>query len=123
MMARLGAVLFACLATIAVAVAQPADPLSFWNDGASKKAIADFVARVKTRGGTDFVPPAERVAAFDNDGTLWCEHPVYVRLAFSFDRCSRSSAAARRHRNDPMQMNSMTRLKGNTQKRGRYDNV
>ncbi|MET3991741.1 hypothetical protein ABID65_003381 [Bradyrhizobium sp. S3.9.2] len=64
-MVRVYAVLPACLAAISVAVAQPADPLPSWNDGAAKKAISDFVARVTTQGGTDFVPPAERIAVFD----------------------------------------------------------
>jgi hypothetical protein len=62
------------------------DPLPSWNDGSSKRAIADFVARVTQRGGPDFVPPAERVATFDNDGTLWVEHPMYTQLAFALDR-------------------------------------
>ena len=65
--------------------AQP-DPLPSWNDGAAKKSIIDFVARVTTQGGPDFVPPAERIATFDNDGTLWCEQPMYFQLAFAFDR-------------------------------------
>ncbi|MGY3534682.1 HAD family hydrolase [Bradyrhizobium sp. USDA 4452] len=63
-----------------------AEPLPSWNDGAAKKAIVDFVARVTTQGGTDFVPPAERIATFDNDGTLWTEQPVYFQLAFALDR-------------------------------------
>src|SRR5215203_640297 len=67
------------------APAQPLDPLPSWNDGAAKKSITDFVARVTTQG-PDFVPPAERIAAFDNDGTLWCEQPVYFQVAFAFDR-------------------------------------
>ena len=62
------------------------DPLPSWNDGASKKAIADFVARVTQQGGPDFVPPAERIATFDNDGTLWVEHPMYTQMAFILDR-------------------------------------
>jgi hypothetical protein len=62
------------------------DPLPSWNEGAAKKSIIDFVARVTTQGGADFVPPAERIATFDNDGTLWCEQPVYFQLAFAFDR-------------------------------------
>ena len=66
--------------------AQPADPLPSWNNGAAKKSIIDFVTRVTAQGGTDFVPPAERVATFDNDGTLWTEQPVYFQLAFAFDR-------------------------------------
>ncbi len=62
------------------------DPLPSWNDGATKRAIIDFVARVTRQGGPDFVPPAERIATFDNDGTLWVEHPMYVQLAFGLDR-------------------------------------
>jgi hypothetical protein len=62
------------------------DPLPSWNDGASKRAIVEFVARVTQQGGPDFVPPVERVAVFDNDGTLWCEHPMYVQMAFVLDR-------------------------------------
>src|SRR4029077_2627101 len=62
------------------------DPLPSWNDGAAKTSITDFVARVTTQGGPDFVPPAERIAVFDNDGTLWLEQPMYVQLAFALDR-------------------------------------
>ena len=62
------------------------DPLPSWNDGPSKQAIMTFVARVTQQGGPDFVPPAERIATFDNDGTLWCEHPMYVQLVFALDR-------------------------------------
>ena len=62
------------------------DPLPSWNDGATKKAITDFVARVTTKGGKEFVPVAERIATFDNDGTLWCEHPMYFQVAFAMDR-------------------------------------
>ncbi len=62
------------------------DALPSWNDGAVKKSITDFVARVTTPGTADFVPPAERIATFDNDGTLWCEQPFYFQLAFAFDR-------------------------------------
>ena len=63
-----------------------ADPLPSWNDGPAKTAIIDFVARVTTEGGPDFVPPTERIATFDNDGTLWVEQPMYVQLAFALDR-------------------------------------
>ncbi len=66
--------------------AQTTDALPSWNDGVSKQAITDFVARVTQQGGADFVPPAERIATFDNDGTLWVEHPMYVQLAFALDR-------------------------------------
>ena len=64
----------------------PADPLPSWNDGPAKKAILDFVAKVTKEGGTDFVPVAERIATFDNDGTLWCEQPIPVQLYFAIDR-------------------------------------
>ena len=62
------------------------DPLPSWNEGPTKKAIVDFVNRVTNQGGPDFVQPAERIATFDNDGTLWSEQPVYVQVAFAFDR-------------------------------------
>ena len=62
-----------------------ADALPSWNDGAAKTSITEFVTRV-TQNGADFVPPAERIAVFDNDGTLWGEQPVYVQLAFALDR-------------------------------------
>jgi phosphoglycolate phosphatase-like HAD superfamily hydrolase len=68
------------------ALAQPADPLPSWNDGPAKKAIAEFVARVTTQGGLEFIPVAERIATFDNDGTLWSEQPIYFQVAFALDR-------------------------------------
>ncbi len=63
-----------------------ADPLPSWNDTAPKKAIVAFVDKVTREGSPDFVPPAERIAVFDNDGTLWCEQPVPVQLYFALDR-------------------------------------
>ena len=57
-------------------------PLPSWNNGIAKSAILDFVARVTTEGGPDFVRPAERIATFDNDGTLWCEQPLQEQLFF-----------------------------------------
>jgi hypothetical protein len=62
------------------------DPLPSWNDTAAKQAITDFVGRVTKAGGPDFVAPAERIATFDNDGTLWVEQPMYVQTAFAIDR-------------------------------------
>jgi phosphoglycolate phosphatase-like HAD superfamily hydrolase len=62
------------------------DPLPSWNAGSAKTAIIDFVAKVTTAGGPDFVAPAERIATFDNDGTLWTEMPVYFQVAFALDR-------------------------------------
>ncbi len=64
----------------------PEDPLASWNTGPSKKRIVDFVRAVTTRGGPDHVPPPERIAVFDNDGTLWCERPAYFQLLFAIDR-------------------------------------
>jgi hypothetical protein len=60
--------------------------LPSWNEGATKSAITGFVARVTEPGGPDYVAPAERIAVFDNDGTLWAEQPMYVQLAFALDR-------------------------------------
>jgi phosphoglycolate phosphatase-like HAD superfamily hydrolase len=71
------------------------DPLPSWNDGAAKKSIIEFVERVTKEGGPDYVPPAERIATFDNDGTLWAEQPVYVQAMFIFDRIN---ALAPEHR-------------------------
>ena len=67
-------------------LAAAADPLSSWNEGEAKRSIVDFVQRVTTVGGADFVPVPERIAVFDNDGTLWAEKPMYVQLAFALDR-------------------------------------
>lgn len=63
-----------------------ADPLPSWNEGATKQAVVSFVDKATTDGSPDFVPVAERIAVFDNDGTLWCEQPMYVQLAFALDR-------------------------------------
>ena len=68
----------------APAMAQ-SDPLPSWNDGAAKQAIVHFIEATTKEGGADFVPPAERIATFDQDGTLWVEHPVYSQLVFCLD--------------------------------------
>ena len=62
------------------------DALPSWNDGPARAAILDFVARVTTEGGPDYVPPAERIATFDNDGTLWCEQPIQTSSSCLIDR-------------------------------------
>src|SRR5262245_49340684 len=62
------------------------DPLPSWNDGPAKQAIIAFVDKVTTEVSPDFVPPAERIATFDNDGTLWSEQPAYFQLLFALDR-------------------------------------
>jgi phosphoglycolate phosphatase-like HAD superfamily hydrolase len=71
--------------SVRLALAQD-DPLPSWNDGASKQSILNFVAAVTKEGSSDFVPVAQRIATFDNDGTLWCEQPMYVQLAFALER-------------------------------------
>src|SRR5262245_53714571 len=71
---------------IGIRTASAADPLPSWNDTASKKAIITFVEKVTRKGSPDFVPPAERIATFDNDGTLWAEQPFYFQLRFALDR-------------------------------------
>lgn len=67
-------------------VSVAADSLPSWNDTAPKKAIVTFVERVTKEGSPDFVPEAERIATFDNDGTLWAEQPIYFQLLFAIDR-------------------------------------
>jgi hypothetical protein len=77
---------------VLLAVVLPAVPgwaqdlLPSWNDGLAKKTIVEFVGKVTKEGGPDFVSPGERVAVFDNDGTLWSEKPVYFQLLFAIDR-------------------------------------
>ena len=78
--------LLAIALACAVPLARAQDPLPSWNDGHAKSRIVAFVAAVTDPAGKDFVPPAERIAVFDNDGTLWSEQPVYVQLAFAVDR-------------------------------------
>jgi phosphoglycolate phosphatase-like HAD superfamily hydrolase len=75
------------LALSGAALAQsPADPLPSWNDGAAKQAIVAFVKATTTQGGPQFVPPPERIAAFDQDGTLWVEHPMYSQVMYCLER-------------------------------------
>ena len=74
------------LAFAGLVAAQDADPLPSWNEGASKQAVIRFVQAVSTEGGDSFVKPAERIAVFDNDGTLWSEKPMYFQLAFALER-------------------------------------
>jgi phosphoglycolate phosphatase-like HAD superfamily hydrolase len=76
----------ALLAILACQPKQAADPLPSWNDGPVKAAIVDFVDRVTDPAHTDYRDPEERVAVFDNDGTLWAEQPVYFQLIFALDR-------------------------------------
>ncbi|NUW72150.1 haloacid dehalogenase-like hydrolase [Vibrio mediterranei] len=77
-----------CLAVLSTPVfaAQHPDPLPSWNDGATKSAIVEFVETVTTKGSDNYVPAEERIAVFDNDGTLWAEKPMYFQLFFTLDR-------------------------------------
>ncbi len=72
--------------SIGSAAIQAGDPLPSGNDGAAKKSIVEFVDAVTREGSPDFVPPAERIAVFDNDGTLWAEQPTFFQLSFALDR-------------------------------------
>ena len=81
---RLHQLLAAWLLASVTAFAQ--DPLASWGDTPPKKAITTFVERVTKTGGPDFVAASERIAVFDNDGTLWAEQPMYFQLAFALDR-------------------------------------
>jgi hypothetical protein len=69
-----------------LAIAQAADPLASWNDGQAKQSIIAFVKKTTTPGAPDFVPISERIATFDNDGTLWAEKPIYFQAFFAIDR-------------------------------------
>jgi hypothetical protein len=90
MKARTRFAAFACALvtalTVTSTIGRAADPLPSWNDGKAKQAIIDFVQEVAAGGSDTFVPVSDRVAVFDNDGTLWSEQPVYFQLAFAFDR-------------------------------------
>lgn len=70
----------------AASLVASAEPLASWENGASKNAIVEFVTRVTREGSADYIAPRERIAVFDNDGTLWAEQPMYFQLAFALDR-------------------------------------
>jgi phosphoserine phosphatase len=71
---------------VSLTISQAQDPLLSWNDGPAKQAIVDFVKATTTTGGANFVPPEERIATFDQDGTLWVEHPMYSQVMFCLER-------------------------------------
>jgi hypothetical protein len=75
-----------CALAFTASVALAAEPLPSWNDGAAKQSIIAFVEKVTTPGTPEFVPVPERIATFDNDGTLWCEQPLPVQFYFALDR-------------------------------------
>ena len=74
------------VALLAPTFAHAQDPLPSWNDGSAKQAIVDFVSATTQTGGAKFVPPEERIATFDQDGTLWVEHPIYTQIIYCLDR-------------------------------------
>jgi hypothetical protein len=76
----------ALLVASVMGLARAADDLASWNDGLVKQQITAFVENVTTEGSADFVPPTERIAVFDNDGTLWAEQPIYFQVQFALDR-------------------------------------
>ena len=76
----------ACIVVFMTGNSQAADPLPSWNDNPAKQAILEFVKATTTQGGPQFVAPEERIAAFDQDGTLWVEHPMYTQVTYCFER-------------------------------------
>jgi hypothetical protein len=86
------AAMLACALAFTASVALAADPLPSWNDSQAKQSIIAFVEKVTTAGSPDFVPVPERIATFDNDGTLWSEQPMPVQLYFVMDRVKALSA-------------------------------
>ena len=84
-LAKLFAPVALCIVSLSLS-ALAADPLSSWNDGKAKQSIVAFVEKVTKEGSPDFVPAAERIATFDNDGTLWAEQPMYFQFFFALDR-------------------------------------
>jgi phosphoglycolate phosphatase-like HAD superfamily hydrolase len=79
-------VALACVVVFMTTNAQAADPLASWNDGPAKQAIVEFVKATTTQGSPQFVPPEARIATFDQDGTLWGEHPMYPQVTYCLER-------------------------------------
>src|SRR5215467_379070 len=85
-LALLPALSGALRASLAQALAPLAAPLPSWNDGPTRQAILDFVRATTDQGSPKFVPPEDRIATFDQDGTLWVEHPIYSQVVYCLDR-------------------------------------
>ena len=85
-MARIRATVALLMFGACAAASAQSDPLPSWNDGAAKKAIVEFVQTTTTQGSPNYVPPPERIATFDQDGTLWVEHPIYAQVMYCLDR-------------------------------------
>jgi phosphoserine phosphatase len=82
----LATIALACMVVFVTTKAEAADPLSSWNDGPAKQAIVEFVKATTTQGSPQFVPPEERIATFDQDGTLWVEHPMYTQVMYCLEK-------------------------------------
>src|SRR2546421_10602138 len=74
------------LTVISLSLARADDPLASWNEGPAKQAIVEFVKTSTTQGSPQFVPPEARIATFDQDGTLWVEHPMYTQIVYCLER-------------------------------------
>jgi phosphoserine phosphatase len=83
---NLATIALACMVVFVTIAAQAADPLASWNDGPAKQAIVEFVKATTTQGSPQFVPPEERIATFDQDGTLWVEHPMYSQVMYCLEK-------------------------------------
>jgi phosphoserine phosphatase len=90
---RMRLVAAVCGVLVSTTTAAYADPLPSWNEGQAKQSIVSFVSTVTREGSPEFVPPAERIATFDNDGTLWAEQPAYFQLLFAIDRVKSQAPA------------------------------
>ncbi len=102
LVAALAGILTTAALPIAARATPPADPLSSWNDGVAKQAILDFVRRVTDEASPDQVPEPERIAVFDNDGTLWPEYPLPFQAAFALDRLRARMAVEPTLAGDPL---------------------
>ncbi len=83
---NLATIALGCMVVFMTIAAQAADPLASWNDGPAKQAIVEFVKATTTQGSPQFVPPEERIATFDQDGTLWVEHPMYSQVMYCLEK-------------------------------------
>ena len=108
---NLAPIALACMVVFVTIAAQGADPFFSWNDGPAKQAIVEFVKATTTQGSPQLVPPEERIATFDQDGTLWVEHPMYSQVMYCLERFRRWS---RRSRNWPRSRRSAPCLKYST---------
>ena len=86
---------------LAITIADAKDPLPSWNDGPAKQAILEFVKTTTTQGGAQFVPPEARIATFDQDGTLWVEHPMYTQVMYCLERVPDLVTARPELKNNP----------------------